>query len=326
MVEMVNLTPSMIKPPVKPATPVKPPTPAPKPPAGTAKPTIVAPSSSTVVKPTVPTKPITPVKPPTPTYPKGLIRGLFIGLNYTTMPEYQLKGCMNDIMNSQALIRQLYPTCTENTVITDTTETKPTKENILKAIDWLVAGLQPGQNVFFHFSGHGGLMKDANGDEKTGFDSCIYGYKETSLEPILDDELRATLAIRIPAGCKCFAVFDCCNSGTALDLQYTWQAPASGRLTFSQDWKYSTTRGQVIFLSACKDDQYAMDTVNVFGTPGGALTFALMTTWQTYRKTMKVKHLLWDIRTILKNNGYTQIPQISTGNSMSSEEVLDLSK
>jgi hypothetical protein len=169
-------------------------------------------------------------------------------------------------------------------------------------------------------------MKDTNGDEKAGFDSCIYGYTDTALEPILDDELRAALAVKIPSGSKCFAVFDCCNSGTALDLQYTWQAPASGRLTFSQDWKYSRTRGQVIFLSACKDDQYAMDTVNAFGTPGGALSLALMTTWQTYRKTMKVKHLLWDIRTILKNNGYSQIPQISTGGPISSEEVLDLSK
>jgi hypothetical protein len=322
---MPNLTPmtTATKPPAKPTpAPVVKPPPTP---VGTIKPTIIG----TTAKPTsVILKPTTQVKPPTPSpvYPKGLVRALYIGLNYIPMPDYQLKGCMNDILTSQVLIRQLYPTCTDIKIITDSTETKPTKENILKAIEWLATGLQPGQNIFLHFSGHGGLMKDTNGDEKAGFDSCIYGYTDTTLEPILDDELRAALAVKIPSGSKCFAVFDCCNSGTALDLQYTWQAPASGRLTFSQDWKYSRTRGQVIFLSACKDDQYAMDTVNAFGTPGGALSLALMTTWQTYRKTMKVKHLLWDIRTILKKNGYSQIPQISTGGPISSEEVLDLSK
>jgi hypothetical protein len=336
MVEMVNLTPSMVKPPVKPTTaPVVKPPPTP---VGTIKPTIVAPSikpTTPAVKPPAPTvkpptpaaKPPTPAaKPPTPVYPKGLVRALYIGLNYTTIPQYQLQGCMNDIMRSQILIKQLYPACNDVRTITDLTETKPTKENILSAIEWLVSGLQPGQNVFFHFSGHGGLMKDENGDEKSGVDSCIYGYNQTELETILDDELRAALAVKIPSGSKCFAVFDCCNSGTALDLQYSWQAPSNGKLTFSQDWKYSRTRGQVIFLSASKDDQYAMDTVNALGSAGGALTFALMTTWQTYRTTMKVKHLLWDVRTILKNNGYSQIPQISSGMPMSSEEVLDLSK
>ncbi len=326
---MPNLTPATasVKPPVKPTpAPVVKPPPTP---VGTAKPTIIA----NAIKPTTVVTPSAPpsVKPPTPVVrptqvPKGLVRALHIGLNYIPLPDYQLKGCMNDVLNSQILIKQLYPTCKDVKVITDTTETKPTKENILKAIEWLVTGLQPGQNIFFHFSGHGGLMQDTNGDEKTGFDSCIYGYNEGQLEPILDDELRAALAVKLPAGSKCFAVFDCCNSGTAMDLQYTWQAPVAGKLTFSQDWKYSRTRGQVIFLSACKDNEFAMDTVNELGTPGGALTFALMSTWQAYRKNMKIKHLLWDIRTILKNKGYTQIPQISTGFPISSEEVLDLSK
>lgn len=262
-----------------------------------------------------------------PVYPKGLVKALFVGINYEGNPNAELKGCINDIQNAQILLRQVYPN--SNAIfrsLTDRTELKPTRQNILDAIQWLVSDLKPGQNVYFHYSGHGVRILDRSGDEVSGADSCICPYNDGKIEIITDDELRVALADKIPAGSKCFAVIDACNSGTAMDLQYTWQCPTENRLAFSQNRRYTVTRGEVLFLSACRDEQYAMDTVNTAGVPGGALTFALLSTWATWRFNMKVKHLLWNVRKYLKERGYDQVPQLSSGGAMSSEAMLDLSK
>jgi hypothetical protein len=271
-----------------------------------------------------------PVPPPKPVVvappaPKGLVKALFIGINYTGIPQIRLNGCINDVINMEKFITGLYPSCTQRRVITDDTAVKPTKANILAAIQWLVSDLKPGQNAYFHFSGHGTGVRDTNGDEVSGVDSCICPYNGSRVEIISDDELRVALANKIPAGSKLFAVFDCCSSGTALDLQYMWQCPVQDKLTFSQDRKYALTPGNVYFLSGCQDGDVSWDTVNAQGQAGGAMTFALLETWKTHKVAMKMKHLLWNVRTWLKTKGYPQVPQLSTGQACSSEEVLDFS-
>lgn len=273
-----------------------------------------------------PPKPVVPPKPAVAPVPKGLVKALFVGINYTGIPAIGLNGCINDALNMQKFITELYPSCKDQRVITDMTAVKPTKASIMAAIQWLVADLKPGQNVYFHYSGHGSEVRDFNGDETSGMDSCLCPYNGGRVEIITDDELRIALANRIPAGCKLFAVFDCCSSGTAMDLQYTWQCPIQDKLTFSQDRKYAVTPGTVYFLSGCQDGDVSMDTVNAQGQAGGALTFALLETWKQYKVTMKMKHLLWNVRRWLKIRGYLQIPQLSTGQVCASEEVLDFSK
>jgi hypothetical protein len=42
---------------------------------------------------------------------------------------------------------------------------QPTRQNILEAMRWLVAGAHPNDSLFFHYSGHGGQAKDVSGDE-----------------------------------------------------------------------------------------------------------------------------------------------------------------
>jgi len=52
------------------------------------------------------------------------------------------------------------------TVLMDDGEhTEPTKENIMEAYRTLVNESEDGDVVFCHFSGHGGKLRDDNGDE-----------------------------------------------------------------------------------------------------------------------------------------------------------------
>ncbi len=209
-------------------------------------------------------------------------------------------------------------------MITDETAEKPNKATIMAAIDWLVSGLVAGQNVYFHYSGHGGRVRDTNGDEVTGLDSCLYPVRDGRLETITDDELRAALAMRIPAGCKCFVVLDCCHSGTAVDLRCDWQATSREVISYKENPKYAKTAGAVLFLSGCRDSQVAADTVGIDGRPCGAMTMALLETWKAYGAAIKTKYLLWDVRKFLRDYGYPQIPELSTGSFININEVFDL--
>jgi hypothetical protein len=262
-------------------------------------------------------------KPASVPVPTGLVRALLVGINYVGTP-YSLSGCINDVTDMQKHLQKYFPGCKDYRVITDNTAMKPTKKNIMDSINWLTTGLKPGQNIYFHFSGHGGLVRDANGDEVSGFDSCLYPLNGTKIETIIDDEVRAALAAKIPAGSKCFVVFDCCYSGSAVDLRCTWQAPSANSLLCTEFAKYAKTAGSVIFLSGCHDSQTAADTVGIDGRPCGALTMSLLQTWKTYGAAIKLKYLLWDVRKFLKEFGYSQIPQLTTGTFMDMNGVFDL--
>jgi hypothetical protein len=258
---------------------------------------------------------------------KGLKKALLIGINYIADPNNRLNGCINDVLAIQKQLNKYYPLCTNIRILTDdkpNPATQPTRKNILDGIAWLLADLKPGDNIYIHYSGHGGLMRDRNRDETSGMDSCIYPICNNKIEVILDDELKALLANKIPKGCKCFAVFDCCHSGTSLDLRYNINCPTYGTIVFTQDNKQTATNGSVILLSGCTDAQTAADTVNKVGVPSGALTNALLDIWNTYGVNIKLKHLLWNMRKLLQTQGYPQIPQLSCGNNLNIDSIFDL--
>jgi hypothetical protein len=103
----------------------------------------------------------------------------------------------------------------------------PTKANIFWAIQSLVRNSRSGDVVFTHFSGHGGKVKDDNGDEADGFDECLVpvNFKQAGL--IRDDDLYTALVGPMSRGVTITSVMDCCHSGTALDLPYQYKANGS---------------------------------------------------------------------------------------------------
>jgi len=267
------------------------------------------PSTSSSITSTVPTS--------------GLKRGLLVGINYVGTP-YELYGCINDVNNMKEHLESLYPSCKDYRVITDTTSMKPNRKTILDNIQWLVSDLKEGENVYFHYSGHGGRIIDRNGDEASGMDSCIYPVNGSRVEIITDDELRECIVNKIPKGCKCFVVIDACHSGTAVDLRYLWECDKAGVMSYREDKSYKKSHGTVVFLSAAHDVQTAADTVDTTNRPAGALTWALIETWKTYGADIKTKYLLWDVRQFLKERGYGQIPQLSTGSYLDLQDKFNI--
>ncbi|KAK0384323.1 hypothetical protein NLU13_8411 [Sarocladium strictum] len=155
----------------------------------------------------------------------GRRKALLIGINYFGQ-RGQLRGCINDVRNMTAYLVEHFGYRREDMVIlTDDQQRQmsiPTKQNILRAMHWLVKDARPNDSLFFHYSGHGGQTKDLDGDEPDGYDEVIYPVDFRHKGHITDDEMHRIMVQPLQAGVRLTAIFDSCHSGTALDLPYIY--------------------------------------------------------------------------------------------------------
>lgn len=150
---------------------------------------------------------------------------MLVGINYFGQ-RGQLRGCINDVRNMTAYLAEHFGYKREDMVIlTDDQQnpmSQPTKQNILRAMHWLVKDARPNDSLFFHYSGHGGQTKDLDGDEEDGYDEVIYPVDFRQTGHITDDEMHRIMVRPLQAGVRLTAIFDSCHSGTALDLPYIY--------------------------------------------------------------------------------------------------------
>lgn len=231
-------------------------------------------------------------------------KALLVGINYRGSSS-ELNGCINDVNNMKAFLQT--KGYSDFTVMTDDTPTKPTRNNILKALlDLILSGAS---QLFFHYSGHGTYVKDLNFDEADGRDESIFCIDN---QLIIDDELRGILAC-LQKGQTLVAILDCCHSGSAFDLAYNlYERVGSGAFSLVKDNKAFATTGQVIMLSGCTDSTTSTDAF-LNGKYGGAMTFSFLEAVKT-KKTWN--DLLKEIRRLLKTKGFDQIPMLSAGKAL----------
>lgn len=267
---------------------------------------------------------------------------LLVGINYNNNPDATLNGCYNDVVNVSQYLRSVLGYAPGAiTMLTDgnrgsafPASVAPTRQNILAGLSALVAGMAAGDEAFFHFSGHGTLVRDRNGDEVTGLDSCLcpldYNAPASAGGGIItDDEIRALLVNKVPRGARLYLILDCCHNGTGCDIRYKYEdfsvllrppSARTGALWRTQqkafaDGKYAETAGEVFMISGCRDEQTSADAYinNAFA---GALTyavFAILRANQAAIRTYSWSALLRDVRYFMRANRYSQIPQLMTG-------------
>ena len=129
-----------------------------------------------------------------------------------------LRGCDNDVYNMQRLLVDVFAFPESN--IRTLTDKEVTKERILAGWNWLTKNAKPGDNLVFHFSGHGSYVSDADGDEDDGADELLCLYDMDFDDPdtyLLDDDMRK-LTARIPEGVYLTVILDQCHAGTATRL------------------------------------------------------------------------------------------------------------
>lgn len=165
----------------------------------------------------------------------GRRKSLLIGINYFGT-SHQLKGCINDVQNVRTYLIQArgFPSDPASMLIlTDDQQNplyKPTGHNMMEAFRWLVSGNQPGDSVFLHYSGHGGQVRDPDGDRASGFDDTICPLDFESHGQIDSDTLHKALITPLARGVRFTIIFDCCHSGTAVELPYVYRSDENGNV------------------------------------------------------------------------------------------------
>lgn len=86
----------------------------------------------------------------------GKRKALLVGINYFGQ-RGQLRGCINDVKNMSTYLNQHFGYKREDMVcLTDDQQnpmSQPTKQNIYRAMHWLVKDARPNDSLFFHYSG-----------------------------------------------------------------------------------------------------------------------------------------------------------------------------
>lgn len=101
--------------------------------------------------------------------------------------------------------------------------------NILAAMDWLVS--EPNTQCFLHYSGHGGQVKDPDGDRESGYDDTIVPVDYQTKGQLDSDTLHRHLVSKLHPTSSLFVVFDCCHSGSAIELPFVYRTDSDGNVT-----------------------------------------------------------------------------------------------
>jgi metacaspase-1 len=238
------------------------------------------------------------------TKPKGI--SLHIGLNQVDPVHYlgwngELAACENDASNMETIGRS------QGFVAKSLLTKAATATAVLDAIEKAAKELAEDDFFLLSYSGHGGQINDVNNDEPDGLDETWVLYDRE----LIDDELYAMWSHFQP-GVRIFVLSDSCHSGTVTKALFFDPAPFLSHLnarvhattavaglrskflppelqsrlykeraTLYDDIRKKTPRREkvnieasVILISACQDNQVAMD-----GTRNGLFTETLLTVW-----------------------------------------------
>ncbi|KAB8339209.1 hypothetical protein FH972_022143 [Carpinus fangiana] len=169
-------------------------------------------------------------------------KSLLIGINYTGS-QHELRGCHQDVDNvGEFLYYRGYPQDPRSQVILrDDREARetgpyyPNGHNILAAMDWLVS--EPGTCCFLHYSGHGGQVPDPDGDRASGFDDTIVPVDFEQNGQIDSDTLHRHLVSALHPSSTLFIIFDCCHSGSAVELPFVYRTDDDGNINLMDNLK-----------------------------------------------------------------------------------------
>lgn len=252
----------------------------------------------------------------------GVKRALLVGIN-----AYQyvngLSGCINDIVDAKAQILDNYGFAEANTVTLK--DAQATRTNMLAALEKVVADSQPGDFVYFHYSGHGAQIPDTNGDEKDGKDEILCpvdarAANGTISNIIVDDELNSILG-KLKPGVGFFMISDSCNSGTIdqglerkargitlpADIKNT--TPLKANLRAMANFESRVEAGKYTIITGCQENQTSAD-ARINGRWNGALTYCMLETLKAGGPEMT--YSAWHRATAneLKTRRYSQIPNL----------------
>jgi uncharacterized caspase-like protein len=232
---------------------------------------------------------------------------LLIGIDYKGT-QYKLNGCINDVKSmTEYLISKKIPS-DKILALTDDTDVKPTKINIINSLKKLLNDASSGDQLVFFFSGHGSSIRNPPQKNKEEIDEVLVTLE---LNDIIDDDLNAIIQANLKPNVKLFVMFDCCHSGTMLDLKYTYPMVDGNMNVVVDETSTGDTKSQVFYIGGSKDEQVSMDAY-INSKSQGAFTWAFLEAVKS-NSNVSWSELVGNIRNNLNKYQFAQIPQFSSG-------------
>lgn len=242
-------------------------------------------------------------------------KALLVGINKYPNPRNELRGCVNDILDMEYFIseqRKVY----SKQQIKKLTDKQATKKEIVTQLKWLVEGAEAGDQLLFHYSGHGAQVptKFAN-IEKDGLDEIICPYDfDGSADTTLRDKEFAQIFESIPKGVHFIWISDSCHAEDlsrdpqmAGEPQYRYFSGVVPTVTIAAPSPiYKPFNGAL--LSACASHELSADAY-INNRFNGAFTRFLLENLVKFSETKNMRTIIDYVNKDLVKNGYEQNPQ-----------------
>lgn len=251
-------------------------------------------------------------------------KALLVGINKYPDPRNELRGCVNDILDMEYFITE------RNTVyqkqnVKKLTNQQATKKSIELQIQWLIEGAQPGDQLLFHYSGHGAQAPTLQPHLETdGLDEIICPYDfNGSNETTLRDKDFAKLFAHIPEGVHFIWISDSCHAeDLSRDPQMQWEGSyryfMGAKEAFQENYLHEglkdelqeglTTPFNGALLSACASSELSADAY-INKRYNGAFTYYLIKNLLQYGDSKPMDLIIQLVNSDLQHNGYDQRPQ-----------------
>lgn len=245
-------------------------------------------------------------------------KALLVGINHYPHPENELYGCVNDIMDMHEFIAITNPVYSLDN-ITILKNQQATKQNIKAQLLWLIDDISVGDQILFHYSGHGAQLPSLqHALEKDGKDEiiCPYDFDWTPDTTFRDKEFAAIFK-QIPEGVHFVWVSDSCHAGDLSkvaihqhpSLKYRVFSPHDALKTNTSTSTLSHGHFEGALLSACGENQLSADAL-IDNRYNGAFTFYLLKNLKKHGTQIPMKTLIQMVQKELEQNGFDQSPQI----------------
>jgi hypothetical protein len=261
-------------------------------------------------------------------------KALLVGINKYPDPRNELRGCVNDILEMEHFIAEankVYP----KKNIKKLTNKEATKKEILIQLKWLIEGAEAGDQLLFHYSGHGAQAPTKfTSLEKDGLDEiiCPYDYDGTNNTSLRDKEF-AQLFTAIPKGVHFVWISDSCHAEDLsrdpfkvdeedFNANNTHYRFFTGLSHFDNSEDEANDLADIAIgkiapiikplngalLSACQSHQLSADTY-INKRFIGAFTHYLIENLNKHSDTKNMRSIIEIVNKDLGKNGYDQNPQ-----------------
>ena len=268
-------------------------------------------------------------------------KALLVGINYQGS-NFPLRGCINDVMMMNRMITDHYG-FNVNSHKRMLTERSATAQNILERLEWLIDDAEPGDVLFFHYSGHGSQMIDTNYDddiEPDGKDELICPIDINWRDKVVKDDDMKRIFDKLPPDVNLTVILDACHSGDGIDSNDHYMPFGQARTIIEND---SPNRSRMIpmpedianrgygldleikprqlqsnnstglLISGCQSHQTSADAW-IHNKYIGACSFFLNHVLKQSKYDITYEQLVKKMNRYLKKYGYTQRPELN-GNS-----------